>query len=487
VTGEVDLSLLWGLGGYLVVMLAVGVACARYMRGMDDYALAGRRLGPWVTAISERASGESSWFLLGLPGAAYASGFTEFWSVIGIAAGIFASWTLIAYPLRRETERLGAITLPEYFERRFGRGGRSIRMLATVVILFFYTLYVAAQFVGAGRILEATVGIPPLAGMLIGAGVVVCYTLLGGFMAVAWTDLIQGLLMAAVSLLLPLLALRALGGFSGMMEKLSSKDAAFFSMSGGQTGSAFVFGVAVGGLAWGFGYLGQPHLLVRYMAIRSAREIRKSTAIAMGWVLLAYWGAIFVGITGAAVLGDGVADPEHVMPLLARSLLPGWLAGVFIAGAIAAMMSTADSQLLVAASSLVEDAWAVLRGGARDPVRLLLASRIATVVIALASLGLALANERLIYGLVAYAWTGLGASFGPPLVLALWWKGITRQGALAGMAAGLVTTIAWQNLPGWWPAAQPLAEVLDLKFFAVAVSLVVTVAVSLATRSRSER
>lgn len=185
-------------GSWLLLMIGIGIACARLMGSVDDYAIGGRRLGPWVTAISERASGESAWFLLGLPGAAYALGFTEFWSVIGIACGIFASWTLIALPLRRETERLGAITLPEYFAKRFGDRGHPLRVLSTVIILVFYTVYVAAQFVGAGQILNATSGLPVLTGLSIGAGIVVAYMLAGCFLAVAWTDLVQGLLTAAV-------------------------------------------------------------------------------------------------------------------------------------------------------------------------------------------------------------------------------------------------------------------------------------------------
>jgi sodium/proline symporter len=462
-------------------MIGIGVWSYRHMRSLDDFAIAGRRLGPWVTAISERASGESAWFLLGLPGAAYALGFTEFWSVIGIAFGIFASWVLIARPLRRETERLGAITLPEYFELRFQDRSHFLRVLSTVVILFFYTIYVGAQFIGAGKILNATFGIHATLGMLIGAGVVVIYTLLGGFLAVAWTDLIQGLMMAAVSLVLPILAIAALGGPGAFVETLAAQGEGFLSMSGGKVGAAFFFGVMVGNLSWGFGYLGQPHLLVRYMAIRSTREIRHSTAIAMGWVLLAYWGVAFVGLAAVGVLGPDIADPEHVMPLMARALLPGWIAGLFIAGAVAAMMSTADSQLLVAASSLVEDVYSKLLGKEGTRERLLLLSRIATVLIAGIALALAFASRDLIYDLVAYAWSGLGASFGPPLVLALWWRGTTRSGAIAGMAGGLVTAVLWKNAH-WLGVPEAATDLLDIKWFSFAVSLTLTVAVSLATR-----
>ena len=284
-----DLSILAGLVLYLLVMLGVGLAAYRYMNTLDDYILGGRRLGPWVAAISERASGESSWFLLGLPGAAYGLGFTEYWSVIGIAAGILASWTFIAIPLRRETGRMGAITLPDYFETRFNDKTHLLRIISMVVILFFYTAYVAAQLHGAGKILNATFGIEPFWGIVIGTAVVVFYTLMGGFLAVAWTDLIQGLLMTAVAVILPLAGLYAVGGPGPLLDKIAVRGPAFLQMSGGKVGQAFMFGAVIGGLSWGFGYLGQPHLLTRYMAIRKTSQLRQGGLIAMGWVLLSYW------------------------------------------------------------------------------------------------------------------------------------------------------------------------------------------------------
>jgi len=473
-----DPSLLAGLLIYLAAMLGIGIAASRYMKTLDDFVLGGRRLGPWVAAISERASGESAWFLLGLPGAAYGLGFTEYWSVIGIAAGILASWTFIAIPLRRETGRLGAITIPDYLELRFNDRTRLLRLHSMVVILFFYTAYVAAQLHGAGKILHATFGIDIFWGIVIGAAVVMLYTLLGGFLAVAWTDLIQGLLMMSVALILPLVGLIAVGGPRALVETLAVRGPEFLTMSGGKTGHAFFFGVVVGGLSWGFGYLGQPHLLTRYMAIRKTSELRKGGAIAMGWTLLSYWGAPMIGIVGVAVLGPELADPEQVMPLLARTLMPGWLAGIMIAGATAAMMSTADSQLLVAASTLVEDIYVRLFRPAA-PGRLVLLSRLTTMVIAGLAFILALmalAGSQLIDSMVAYAWTGLGASFGPPLVLSLWWRGTTRYGALAGILGGMTATILWHNLEG-------LGALLDIKAAAVIVSALLVVGVSLASRS----
>jgi sodium/proline symporter len=476
-----DPSILAGLLFYFVMMLGVGFAASRYMKTLDDFVLGGRRLGPWVSAISERASGESAWFLLGLPGAAYGLGFTEYWSVIGIASGILASWTFIAIPLRRETARMGALTLPDYFELRFKDGSRVLRVVSMVSILFFYTAYVAAQLHGAGKILNATFGVEPVWGIVIGTSIVVFYTLMGGFLAVAWTDLIQGLLMTSVSVILPLVGLVKVGGPAALIEKLSVGGPDYLTMSGGKVGHAFLFGVVVGGLSWGFGYLGQPHLLTRYMAIRKTSELPKGGLIAMGWVLISYWGAPFIGVVGLAVLGPGLADPEQVMPLLAKALVPGWMAGLMIAGATAAMMSTADSQILVATSALIEDIYVRLFRPKTTPGRLVLLSRLATILIASIAFVLAimaLMGSELIDGMVAYAWTGLGASFGPPLLFALWWKGTTRGGALAGMIGGMTATVIWKN-------SEMLNALLDIKAAAVVISALLVVLVSLATRDRA--
>jgi len=475
-----DYSLLGGIIVYLVVLIVIGAAAARRMKGLDDFVLGGRSIGPVAAAISERASGESSWFLLGLPGAAYALGFTEFWSVIGIAFGIFFSWRFLALPLRRETEKYGALTIPDYFEARFGDKSRSLRIVSMGIIIFFYTLYVAAQFVGGGKLLNAAFGLDPTWGLVVTAVVVMLYTLLGGFLAVVWTDVVQGFMMAFVALILPILAVIKMGGPGEAVARLNDVGGTFsMTMDAGKTGQALIFGVMLGSLSWGLGYLGQPHLLTRYMAIKRPADIRKGTMIAMIWVLVAYWGAAMIGITGAGLFETPLADQEQVMPLLARELLPGWIAGLMLAGAIAAMMSTADSQLIVVTSSVVEDFYVKLLGIKKDPRTLVLISRIATIVIAAIALVLAFKNTDLIFNLVSYAWSGLGASFGPPLLLSLRWKGTTLQGVLAGMIVGAVSNVVWKNVPG-------LNEALDLKLATFLISLAVTWSVSLATGRRNE-
>jgi sodium/proline symporter len=479
-----DWSLFFGFGVYLVVLLVCGLTASTLMKRLDDFLLAGRRLGPLSAAISERASGESAWFLLGLPGAAYATGFTQFWSVIGIALGIFASWTLIAIHLRRQTEKLGALTIPDYLEMRFAGYPhalrRSIRILATLIIIFFYTGYVAAQFVGGGKILNATFGIDPSWGIIIGAIVVMLYTMLGGFLAVVWTDVVQGIMMAAVAVVLPLVGIIKLGGPQNFVSGLAPMGEDFLSMNAGQTGSAFVFGVMLGSLSWGVGYLGQPHLLSRYMAIKKAVDVKRGTLIAMIWTLVAYWGAPLIGLVAVAVLGTEIGDPETVMPLLARDLMPGWIAGLMIAGAVAAMMSTADSQLIVVTSSLVEDVYVRLLKPHASPGRLVLLSRIATGLASAVALMLAFSSSDLIFDMVAYAWSGLGSSFGPPLVLALRWKRTTAYGVLAGMLSGTISNIVWKNV-------STLSDGLDLKLATFVISLILTVVVSLLTPARREQ
>ncbi len=476
-----DYSLLIGILVYLVILIVIGIAAARRMKGLDDFVLGGRRIGPLAAAISERASGESSWFLLGLPGAAYAVGFTEFWSVIGIAFGIFFSWTFLAAPLRKQTGKYGALTIPDYFAARFGDHYHALRIVSMVIILFFYTLYVAAQFLGGAKLLNAAFPISFEWGMVITAAVVMLYTLLGGFLAVVWTDVVQGIMMAFVALILPIVGIMKLGGPVILMERLSERGGEFsMTMNAGKTGAAFVFGVMLGSLSWGLGYLGQPHLLTRYMAIKSHHDVRRGTLIAMIWVLVAYWGAAMIGIVGAGTFETALADNEQVMPLLARYLMPGWIAGLMLAGAIAAMMSTADSQLIVVTSSIVEDFYVKLLKIKSNPRTLVLVSRLVTIAVSAIALALAFRAKDTIFELVSYAWAGLGASFGPPLLLALRWKRTTYLGVLLGMIAGAVSSVLWKNI-------DVLGDALDLKLASFVIAMVVTVVVSLMTGSDKTR
>lgn len=467
---------LLGFVGYLLIVIIVGFATFRLTRTLADYLLAGRRLGAWVVAFSERASGESAWLLIGLPGLALASGFSAIWSAIGCAVGIFASWTLVARRLRVQTERLGALTLPDYFEARFRDGTHLLRIVSMAVIVFFFTFYVSAQFLAAGKVLHTTFGLAPIHGMLIGAVIIIFYTIMGGFFAVAWTDLVQGILMAGAMIVLPLAAWIELGGVSGVAERIAAIDPNMLFVTGGQSGRPLIMGLVVGSLGIGLGYVGQPHLLVRFMAIRDARDLRKGTLIAMTWVIVAFWGAVLVGIAGLAHFGvGGLEDVEHVMPRIATLFLPAGLAGIVISAAIAAMMSTADSQLLVATSALSEDIYHQLINKDATQKRLVALSRLGTVAIGVIAFILALRAEEKVYWFVLYAWAGLGAAFGPGMVLSLWWKRTTKWGVFAGMLVGSTVAVVWHNVAF-------LKDLIYELVPAFALALLAVVIVSLATK-----
>ena len=436
---------------YLVVILVVGFITYHINKSHEDFFVAGRRLNPWVVAFSERASGESAWLLLGLPGAAYASGLLEFWTALGCVLGIIFYWFVIARELRQQTEKYEAITLPTFLASRFEKGQPVIRVLATFIIIFFFIFYLSAQFNGAGKILNVTFGLSQRAGMIIGAMVIIFYTMMGGFFAVAWTDMVQGIIMIGTLVVLPLVGLVELLETSGTARPLAGLMAqeghALTSFTGGETGLAAA-ALIISGLSWAFGYMGQPHLLTRFMSIRSADQIKISRRIAIAWAIPAFSGAVIIGVIGAGLYGQGMFDDiEKVMPQLANELLPAWLAGIFVSGAIAAMMSTADSQLLVISSSITEDFFHRTLGWDVGDRSLLRASRLITVLVGLIGFAIAMTSDKLIFSMVSYAWAGLGSSFGPAVLLLLTWKKVTHQGIIAGMITGFASTVIWSELP----------------------------------------
>ena len=424
---------------YLMAILFVGLYTSRITRGISDFAIGDRKLGPWVIAFSERASGESAWLILGLPGAALMLGIVELWTVIGCLIGIALSWFLIAQKLREESGRYKAITLPDFFSKIHTDRTQAIRVVSSIIITFFFTFYVAAQFIGAGKVLDQTFGIDPLTGMMLGALIIIFYTMLGGFFAVAWTDLFQGIIMIGTLVILPIAGFIELSGHSYQGSIVD-----FSKLYNGETGLA-AFSMALGGLSWGLGYMGQPHLVARYMAINDPKNIKLSRKIAISWAVPAFFGALFIGLIGSKLIAVGAiampADSEKLMPLMATTLLPSWIAGIFISGAIAAMMSTADSQLLVASSVLSKDFYqSFIKRDASDR-ELLMVSRILTLVIGLVAFAMAYSSDQLVFELVGYAWSGLGASFGPALLLSLWWGRTSQSGVLMGMITGTLFTV----------------------------------------------
>ncbi|MCG8309533.1 MAG: sodium/proline symporter [Cytophagales bacterium] len=432
---------------YLLVILVVGFVMYNRNKSHRDFIIGGRAMNPWVVAFSERASGESAWLLLGLPGLGYAAGYIGMWDAIGCVSGIILYWLVIAEKLRIQSEETGSITLPDFFASKFSSLSIPIRLTATLIIIFFFTFYLAAQFNGAGKVLNVTFGIPNIYGILIGTVVIVFYTMLGGFLAVAWTDLLQGIIMIGALVILPL------AGFVEIMEEHRSLDAAlasagadFADFTGGASGWA-AFAVVISGLSWGLGYMGQPHLLTRFMSINRAANIRISRRIAYVWAIPGFTGALLIGLIGLVYYGQGAFDDvEHVMPQLANDLLPAWLAGIFISGAIAAMMSTADSQLLVITSSVIEDIYHKTLG--KEEVtekRLLYLSRVITIIVGIFGFIISVTSQDLVFALVSYAWAGLGSSFGPTLLMTLWWKRTTAKGVMAGMITGTLVTIVWSS------------------------------------------
>ena len=436
---------------YLFFLIGVGLKSIKYNNSQEDYLLAGRRLGPWVTAFSERASGESAWLLLALPGAAISVGLGEIWTVLGITLGIIASWYLIAEKLRIETEKYAALTIPGYLHSKYNDNSNIIRLFSSVIIAFFFLFYVSAQFHASGKVINTLFGISSINGIIIGATVIVLYTLMGGFFAIAWTDLLQGILMIGTLVILPIV---------GIIE-LQNYDRTFYDVLNqvGETNSSYTIGksglaaasVVFGGISWGLGYLGQPHLVIRYMAIKDPRDIKKARLIAILWAIPGILGAFIIGLVALNYFGAeffNTNDVEQAMPLLATELLHPIVAGLLISGAVAAMMSTADSQLLVSTSAITEDFIHQYLGLNLSDRTLLLINRITIIILGILAFCIAILSElsdKNIFGVVSYAWSGLGSSFGPVLVLTLWWTKTTRRGVIAGLLAGFISTIIWAN------------------------------------------
>jgi sodium/proline symporter len=478
--------ILIGFVVYLLVVLGVGLYAFKRTSTQSGFLLADRKLGPWVIALSERASGESAWLLVGLPGAVMAAGMLEMWTAVGCCTGILFSWTFVATRLRKEVGRTGSMTLPDFFRARYPETHEAIRIVSSLIITFFFTFYVAAQFNGAGKVLDTTFGDLLLRiqgglegvglsletttiGILIGVFIVLFYTTLGGILAVAWTDFVQGLIMVFTCVVLPIVAFVKLGGSNELLPRIRAESHDLLSMTGGKHGLDALLGV-IGGLSWGLGYMGQPHLLTRFMAIRRPSDIRKGMLIAAWWAVPAFWGAGLIGIIGLGAYGSGYfEDPETLMPFMAQQIMPGWLAGIMISGAIAAMMSTADSQLLVTTSTLSEDIYHKMLKRQSTPEQLARFSRIATVVVGIAAFVLAMYSSKVVFTMVSFAWSGLAAAFAPQLVLTLWWKRTTGLGVLVGMIGGTLTVIAWRFLP--FALTERVGGVLVATVLIVVVSL----------------
>ncbi|HID32422.1 MAG TPA: sodium/proline symporter [bacterium (Candidatus Stahlbacteria)] len=433
--------------GYLVVMILVGIVTSRLTKSLDDFVLGGRKMKTYVLALSEKGTDFSAWLLIGLPGQAFKLGIGAIWAAIGCWIGSIFNWLVIATPLRRLTGRFNALTVPDYFESRFEDRSHLLRITATSAIVLFFTLYVSAQVVGAGKILASTFNIGQITGMAIGLSIIVFYTIMGGFIAESWTDFIQCLIMAGAVVLIPVVAIIKSGGLISIIGSIHGVDPNANLLSAGKAGAALYLGLIIGSLAIGLGYPGQPHIVMRYMALKSEKEVKKGMLYAMSWTTIAVFGAIMVGFLAIPYLRGEIVDPEHVTLAFAAKILPSWLVGFILAAATAAMMSTVDSQLLVATSAVTEDIYRKLINPEASQKKLVFLARLFTLIIAVVGFLLGIKATQLVYWLVLYAWGGLAATFGPPLVLSLKWNGTTRWGAFAGMVTGAATIVIWYNIP----------------------------------------
>ncbi len=468
-TEGVRLYICFGL--YLGLLVVIGLVAFGRSHSLEDFMLGGRRLGAWVVAISAKASDMSGWLLLGLPGQAFTSGVSIVWAAIGCTAGTFFNWTVLATRLRKYSELLRAITIPDFLEARFGgQAGVPLRVISLTVIVVFYVLYIAAQFKAAGKTVSVTFDIGYHQAVIVSATVIILYTMLGGFFAVAWTDLLQGLLMVAVVIILPIVGLMSLGSMGELVEAIRAAGPDMLSVSGGKLGWELWLTLIIGNLAWSLGYPGQPHIAVRFMAIDDPAHLRKSTLISVIWVVLALWGAICVGLVGVGVLGpQGLDDPETVLVVMAQRFFPGWLAGIAISAMAAAIMSTVDSQILVLTSAAVEDFYKrLINKDAPDRLALFL-SRSITLCIGVLAVVVTWNSESGVFRFVQYAWGGLAAGFGPVLILSLRWKRTTGWGAAAGMAVGLITVIVWHNVPALASLVWELIPAFGLSMLAIVI------------------
>lgn len=461
--------LLVTFAAYLLVMIGIGFMAWRRTRTFDDYILGGRSLGSYVTALAAGASDMSGWLMMGLPGALYLGGASEAWIAIGLVIGAWCNWKYVAGPLRVYTEHTrNALTLPDYFTHRFADESRLLRILSALVILVFFAIYCASGIVAGARLFESMFGLPYAQAMFWGAAVTIAYTFIGGFLAVSWTDTVQATLMIFALLLVPTFTVIGVGGLTPAMHLIEQVDPSRLQW----VGAGGVIAI-VSSMAWGLGYFGQPHVLARFMAADNLATIPRARRIGMTWMILCLAGAMATGFLGIAwfavhpeAAGPVNANPERVFIALSELLFNPWVAGVLLSAILAAIMSTLSAQLLVCSSALTEDFY---RGFLRPKAghgELVWFGRAMVLTVALLAVWIARDPDSRVLGLVAYAWAGFGAAFGPVVLLSLFWKRMTRNGALAGMVAGALTVVLWKQ------TGSALYEIVP-GFFAATVAIIV--------------
>ena len=481
---------------YLLMMVTIGAFYMKRNKDADDYFLGGRGLGGWVAALSAQASDMSGWLLMGLPGSGYALGTGQAWLAVGLFIGTVLNWYIISARLRRYTIRANnSVTFPEYLENRFHDKKKVLLLVSSIVIVVFFLVYTASALAAGGKLFASVFGVDYTLALTIGAAVILAYTFMGGFMAVCTTDFIQGTLMLVALLVVPLLAYFIMGP-ENMTASLAASN-----VPGGVDGYLNLFSNGesaygpieiISQLAWGLGYCGMPHILTRFMAIKSEKELKKSRVIATVWVAISLGMAVIIGVVGRAylfptVLGEGAVSTENVFiemitQLFTKDLSLAFIGGIFLCGILAAIMSTADSQLLITASSASKDIYQGVINPKADSKRVLAISRVTVIVVAILAYLIALDPNSSIMGLVSNAWAGLGSAFGPTIVLSLFWKRANMPGAVAGIISGGLTVIIWDYIP--LVGGQTLGAATGLYSLVVgfAISLALILIVSLCTK-----
>jgi len=435
--------------GYLALMLVIGVYAYQRTKDASDYFLGGRSLPPAVAALSAGASDMSGWLLLGLPGAAYAVGLSSGWIAIGLFSGIVLSWTIMARRLRIYSYELDdALTLPAYLHRRFNLGHPYLRTLCGIFILLFFLFYVASGLIAGGKLFESVFGWDYRIAVVIGALAVISYTLFGGFLAVSWTDVFQGLLMSLALVIVPAVVISDEGGLAASWHELQRRAPELTHWMSDNTGQALGVAAILSSLAWGLGYFGQPHILARFKAVRRPEDVPTAALVAAVWSLAGFLGAMAVGLFGRLELQQVLPDGERIFIELVSALFHPLVAGVLLAAILSAIMSTADSQLLVSSAALAEDIYHVWVSRETSPEAMVKVGRWAVVALSLIAVWVALDPDSKVLDVVAYAWAGLGAAFGPTILLSLYWSRMTGAGAIAGVLVGGVTVLIWKQLSG---------------------------------------
>ena len=429
---------------YAILMLYIGFCFYRQNKNTEDYFLGGRSLGPVISALSAGASDMSGWLLMGLPGALYVSGFIDSYIAIGLTIGASLNWLFVAKRLRIYTSVIAnSLTIPDYFETRFDDDKHILRIVCAVVILIFFTFYVSSGLVGGAKLFESTFGIAYEYALSAGTLIIVAYTFLGGYKAVCWTDMIQGLLMMSALVVVPIVMLYHLGGFNEAFNIIREIKPNALSMGEG-VGLLSI----ISALAWGLGYFGQPHILVRFMSIRSTKDIPIATFIGIGWMILCLISACLMGVLGIAYMYKfnlTLQDPEKIFIVMSQLLFNPWITGILLSAILAAIMSTASSQLLVSSSTIAEDFYKkIFKTDASNEVVLRL-GKIGVLIVAIIAFLISTDKNSSVLSIVSYAWAGFGASFGSVMFFSLFWSRMTRVGAILGMISGALVVVLWKN------------------------------------------